>query len=166
MPEGDSGGQSAGGVGRGRRSRAKAIHVIDGKTPQELPAGPVLIFTPGACDLWQLGEAVADPLVSRVDESSPIMAGVRLFDAYLPEARQLKIAESVRARCKADPLGRRDAAGLCDRPSAGPRGGDRPAIWRRAIWRCKRRFPQLIAQALDWLDGQSPWKDEVQMGKS
>ncbi len=70
-------------------TEAKAIQVIDGKTPQTLPAGPLLIFTPAACDLWQLGEAVADPLVTGVDHNSPIMAGVRLFDAYLPEARQL-----------------------------------------------------------------------------
>ncbi len=39
------------------------------------------------------------------------MAGVRLFDAYLPEARQLQIAESLRAVAKpilwagATPLG-------------------------------------------------------------
>ena len=44
--------------------------MIDGKTPEKLPNGPLLIFTPGACDLWQMGDAIADPLVSRVEESA------------------------------------------------------------------------------------------------
>ena len=117
------------------------IHVvIDGKTPEKLPAGPALIFSPGPCDLWQLGEAVADPLVTRVDDASPIMAGVRLFDAYLPEARQLQIAESVRAVARPILWAGADAAGLRDRPPAGPRGGNRAATWPRAIWPCKPRF--------------------------
>ena len=119
---------------------------------------------PGACDLWQLGEAVADPLVTRVDDSSPIVAGVRLFDAYLPEARQLQIAESVRRSRKpilwagATPLGY-----AIDRPQgrvvviAGDLATSNLAQ--------QAAFPQLVAQALDWLDGQAPWKDEVVLCK-
>ncbi len=143
---------------------AKLIHVIDGKTPEQLPTGPALIFSPGACDLWQLGEAVADPAVTRVDDDSPIAAGVWLFDVYLPEARQLQLAESVRAVAKpifwagAIPLGY-----AIDRPQgrvvviAGDLATSNLGF--------QAAFPQLIAQALDWLDGQPPWKDEPVRGQ-
>ena len=141
-------------------AETKAIHVIDGKTPERLPPGPVLIFSPGGCDLWQVGEAVADPLVTLTDDKSSIMADVRLFDAYLPEARQLQIANSMRAVSKpilwagTTPLGY-----AIDRPQgrvvviAGNLATSNLAL--------QAAFPQLIAQSLDWLDGQPPWKDEV-----
>ncbi|MGO9112817.1 MAG: vWA domain-containing protein [Thermoguttaceae bacterium] len=141
-------------------THGKAICVIDGKTPETLPSGPVLIFAAGACDLWQLGEAVANPLVTRVDDRSPIMAGVRLFDAYLPEARKLQIAESVRAIAR--PIMWADATPLgyaIDRPQgrvvviAGDFATSNLAL--------QAGFPQLIAQSLDWLDGQPPWQNEI-----
>ena len=144
----------------GKPDVRKAIYVIDGKTPHTLPAGPALVFTPEACDLWQLGAAVTDPLVTRVEDSSPIMAGVRLFDAYLPEAQQLQIAESVRTVARpilwanTTPLGY-----AIDRPQGrvvvitGDLATSNLAM--------QAAFPPLIAQALDWLDGQQPWKDEV-----
>ncbi len=141
-------------------TQGQVIQVIDGQTPEKLPAGPALIFTPGDCDLWQLGDAVADPSVTRVDDGSPIMADVWLVNAYLPEARQLRIAESVRAvarpilMAEATPLGY-----AIDRPQgrvvviAGDLATSNLAL--------QAGFPRLIAQALDWLDGQQPWKDEV-----
>ena len=141
-------------------AEAKAIQVIDGKTPQQVPAGPALVFTPGACDLWQLGAAVTDPLITRVDQSSPIAAGVRLFDAYLPEARQLQIAEPVRGFARpilwagVTPLGY-----AIDRPQgrvvvvAGDLATSNLAL--------QAAFPQFIDQALDWLAGQPLWKDEI-----
>ncbi len=93
----------------------------------------------------KLGEAVADPLVTRVEATiAGHGAACGLFDAYLPEARQLQIAESVRAVAKpilwagATPLGY-----AIDR-AAGPHGGDRRRSGRRAIWPCKPAFPQLM----------------------
>jgi hypothetical protein len=134
--------------------------IIEGKTPKKLPASPALIFSPGACDLWELGEAIADPLVTVADDRSPVTAGVRLFDAYLPEARQLRMAESPGTVAKpilwagAAPLGY-----AIDRPQgrvvviAGNLATSNMAL--------QAAFPQLIAQALDWLDRQPLWKDEV-----
>ena len=140
----------------GGDTAAKAIQVIDGDVPAQLPSGPVLVFSPGACDLWQLGEAVADPAVTHVDEASPITAGVRLLDAYLPEARQLELDKSVGDAAKPilwagkTPLGYR-----IDRPQG------------RVVVICgnlatsnlplQADFSKLVAQALDWLDGQAPW---------
>jgi len=144
----------------GKPDVRKAIYIIDGKTAHTLPAGPALVFTPEACDLWQLGATVADPLVTRVDGSSPIMAGVQLFDAYLPEARQLQIAESVRAVAR--PIlwaGKMPLGYAIDRPQgrvvviAGDLATSNLSL--------QAAFPQLIAQSLDWLDGQEPWTDEV-----
>jgi len=140
--------------------QAKAIHVIDGRTPDKLPAGPALIFNPRPCDLWQLGESVPDPLVTHLDESSPISAGVRMFDAYLPDARQLRIDKSVTEVAKpilwagATPLGV-----AIDRPKG------RVVVIAGNVAASnlvsQEAFPQLIGQALDWLDGQPPWKGEV-----
>ena len=146
-------------VDLGDDAQSKAIQVVVGKTPEELPPGPVLIFNPAACDLWQVGKAVDDPLVTRVDDSS-VLSGVQLFDAYLPDARQLQIAEPVRAAAKpilwagALPLGY-----AIDRPQgrvvviAGDLAASNLAM--------QAGFPQLIAQLLDWLAGQPSWKDEV-----
>jgi hypothetical protein len=140
--------------------QAKAIRVIDSKTPEKLPLGPVLAFSPGTCDLWQLGEAVGDPMVTRTDDNSPIVAGIRLFDAYVPEARQLQIAESVRTVARpilwagTAPLGY-----AIDRPQgrvvviAGNLATSNLGM--------QAAFPQLIAQSLDWLDGQPPWTNAV-----
>ena len=144
----------------GTRSVPDTVMIIEGKTPKKLPASPALIFSPGACDLWELGEAIADPLVTVADDRSPVTAGVRLFDAYLPEARQLRMAESPGTVAKpilwagAAPLGY-----AIDRPQgrvvviAGNLATSNMAL--------QAAFPQLIAQALDWLDRQPLWKDEV-----
>lgn len=139
---------------------ASVIHIFDGKTPEQLPAGPALIFSPGGCDLWELGEAVADPLVTRVADDSPILSGVWLVNAYLPEARPLQIADSVRA--VATPIlwaGAMPLGYAIDRPQgrvvviAGDLATSNLPL--------QAAFPQLISQALDWLDRQPPWKDEV-----
>ena len=132
------------------------IQVIDGKTPEKLPAGPALIFSPTACDLWQLGNAVTDPSVTRVDDDSPVTDGVWLLNACLPDARQLRISDSpgVTARpilwAGTVPLGY-----AIDRPQgrvvviAGDlAAGNLPS---------HGAFSQLLDQALDWLDGQPPW---------
>jgi hypothetical protein len=144
----------------GTRSVPDTVLIIEGKTPEKLPAGPVLIFSPGACDLWEVGEAIADPLLTVADVSSPITAGVRFFDAYLPEARQLRLVESPGATEKpilwagAAPLGY-----AIERPQgrvvviAGNLATSNMAL--------QAAFPQLIAQALDWLDRQPPWTNEV-----
>jgi hypothetical protein len=141
-------------------AQEKAIQVIDGKTPATLPAGPALIFTPGLCDLWQLGAAVADPRVTRSESRSPIMAGVRLLDAYLPEARQLQIAESVRSAAQPIFWAEETPLGYAiDRPEGRVVVIAGNLATSNLAWQAG--FPQLIAQSLDWLDGQLPWRDEI-----
>ena len=137
-----------------------SIFVIDGKMPEKLPSGALLVFNPSPCDFWQLGTAVADPLITRVEAASPVTGGVRLFDAYLPDARQFRLAESVRAVATpilwagASPMGYAiDRADGRIVVIAGDLAAGNLAL--------QAGFPQLIAQALDWLDSRPPWKDEV-----
>ena len=128
-----------------------------------LPPGPLLIFTPGACDLWQLGDSVPDPLVTHVEETSPVTGGVRLWNTYLPEAKQLQLADSIRDAAK--PIlwaGKTPLGYAIDRPAG------------RIVVICgnlatstlplEADFAMLLGQALDWLDGQQPWRDEVVEG--
>jgi hypothetical protein len=76
----------------------KIIRVMDEDLPSRLPAGPLLIVNPaGRCDLWRQGDPVADPLVVGQDDTSPVLAGLRLVDSYLPEARRLVLTEKAGA---------------------------------------------------------------------
>jgi hypothetical protein len=139
-----------------------AIRAFDGNAPEKLPPGPLLIFKPGRCDLWQLGEAIADPLVTHVEGTSPVTAGVKLFDAYLPESRELKLADSIRGVAR--PIlwaGKTPLGYAIDRPQG------------RVVVVCgnlatsnlpmQADFPRLVAQGLYWLDGQEPWNDIVRI---
>jgi hypothetical protein len=103
---------------------------------------------------------VADPLITHIDEHSPITADLRFDDAYLPEARQLQFVDAVRATAApilwtgTTPLGyaidRREGrvVVIC---------GDLAT----SNLTLQAAFPQLIAQSLDWLDAQPSWKDEI-----
>jgi hypothetical protein len=141
-------------------SNEKAIEVIEGKTPASLNSGPALIFTPSACELWQLGPAVTDPLITHIDEHSPITADLRFHDAYLPEARQLQFVDAVRAT--ATPI---LWAGTTPLGYAIDRREGRVVVicgdLATSNLPLQAAFPQMIAQALDWLDGQPTSKDEI-----
>src|SRR5262249_5142275 len=55
-----------------------------------LPPGPVLVIDPaGPCDLWEVGELLQNPIVTKQDKDSPLMAHVRLDNVLMPEARKL-----------------------------------------------------------------------------
>lgn len=67
-----------------------AITVYHRQVPARLPAGPVFVIDPAvACDLWTLGEKIANPIVAKQDKDSLLMAHVRLDNVLMPEARQL-----------------------------------------------------------------------------
>ena len=76
--------------------------------PQVLPAGPVLVVDPaGPCDLWDLGEPLQNPIVTKQDKESPILAHVRLDNVSMPEARQIKPKGSAPVQVLASSLCRR-----------------------------------------------------------
>ena len=139
---------------------ADCIHVLDGKLPQTLPAGPVLVFNPTSCDLWKCGDAVADPSVARLSDDSPVTRGVRLIDVYLPEARRLEPVEAVRSMAK--PLAWSADGTPLALSIQRPQGrvvvlGGNLAAGNLAM---QTAFPLLVTNALDWLAGQRTRAEE------
>jgi hypothetical protein len=70
---------------------APFVTVLHHKVPGRLPPGPLLVIDPeSSSDLWELGEKLQNPIVTKQDKDSPVMAHVRLDNVMMPEARQLK----------------------------------------------------------------------------
>jgi hypothetical protein len=127
-----------------------AITVLHRKVPERIPPGPVLVVEPtGSCDLWQLGETLQNPIVTKQDKDSPLMANVRLDNVLMPEARKITPKKPVKllaTSIEGDPL-------LCafERPegkvlvlSVNLDKGDLPL---------QTAFPILAANALGWFAG-------------
>jgi hypothetical protein len=69
---------------------ANTVTVFHRSVPEKLPDGAVLVIDPeNSCDLWQVGEKIESPLVTKQDTDSPLMLHVRLDNVLMPEARQL-----------------------------------------------------------------------------
>lgn len=67
-----------------------SILVLHQKVPNKLPPGKLLVINPrNDCDLWTVGEPIETPLVSTVDESSPVTQHVRLTNVLFPDARAM-----------------------------------------------------------------------------
>ena len=59
-------------------------------TPDKIPAGQVFLIDPAnATDLFRVGEQISNPIVTRQDKDSPLMAHVRMDNVLMPEARAL-----------------------------------------------------------------------------
>jgi hypothetical protein len=68
----------------------ETILVLHQKVPEKLPPGKLLIINPrNDCDLWTVGEPIETPIVSTVDEASPVTQHVRLTNVLFPDARTL-----------------------------------------------------------------------------
>jgi hypothetical protein len=137
------------------------ITVFDGGLPAKLPAGPLLVFHPTDCDAWRLGKLIADPEAGRIDDASTVLHGVQLYDAFLADARELIFVDSLEAKAKpiiwtekGEPL-----AYTIDRAEGRivVIGGDLTA----GNLALQAGFSRVVSQALDWLDGAEPVKDEV-----
>jgi len=69
---------------------AGTVVVFHRITPEKLPAGQVFVIDPAnASDLYTVGEPLANPIVTKQDKDSPLMAHVRLDNVLMPEARSL-----------------------------------------------------------------------------
>jgi hypothetical protein len=69
---------------------AGAVMVYHHQVPKPLPPGPVLVIDPdGGCDLWEVGDKLQSPLVTKQERDSPLMAHIRLDNVLMPEARKL-----------------------------------------------------------------------------
>ena len=66
------------------------LYVFHRLVPAKVPTGNILVIDPeAASDLWQLGEKLENPIVTKQEADSPLLAHVRLDNVLLPEARQL-----------------------------------------------------------------------------
>lgn len=72
------------------KAPAGTVMVYHHQVPNPLPPGPALLIDPdGGCDLWQVGDKVQNPLVTKQDRDSPLMSHIRLDNVLMPEARKL-----------------------------------------------------------------------------
>ncbi|APZ96030.1 cobaltochelatase subunit [Fuerstiella marisgermanici] len=77
---------------------ADSIVVLHRLVPETLPAGNVLVIDPEAsCNLWDVGEVIANPIVTEQDASSPLMTHIRLDNVLMPEARRLDFQSSIKS---------------------------------------------------------------------
>jgi hypothetical protein len=84
------------------------ILVLHRHVPSVLPPGNLLVIDPvEACDWWELGEPVRNPIVTDQDRDSPLMTHIRLDHVLLPEIRRLRFTRPPRvlaATLDGDPL--------------------------------------------------------------
>lgn len=69
---------------------AGSVTIFHRTVPEKLPSGPVLVIDPhGSTEFWKLGEKLPNPIVTKQNKDSPLMAHVRLDNVLMPEAHQL-----------------------------------------------------------------------------
>ncbi len=127
------------------------ITVFHKTVPARLPPGPVLVIEPTtSTDLWTIGEVQQNPIVTKQDKDSPLMAHVRLDNVLMPEARQLKIT-APKVQVLASSLTNDPLYAAIDRPdgkvlvlSVDLEKGDLPL---------QTAFPIMVANALGWFAG-------------
>ncbi|HUT89450.1 MAG TPA: BatA and WFA domain-containing protein [Thermoguttaceae bacterium] len=129
-----------------------AILVLDRHVPSPLPRGPMLVVDPAdPCELWQLGEPLADAVVAKQNEGLAMVADARLEGTRLSSAKRLVLTEE--AESKALPIAwnaEGAAVGYAiDRPGArvvvllGLQEGSELPL--------RAALPILIASALEWV---------------
>jgi von Willebrand factor type A domain/Aerotolerance regulator N-terminal len=127
------------------------ITVFHKTVPAKIPAGPVLVIEPTtSTDLWTIGEVQQNPIVTKQDKDSPLMAHVRLDNVLMPEARQLKIT-APKVQVLATSLTNDPLYASIDRPegkvlvlTVNLEKGDLPL---------QTAFPIMVANALGWFAG-------------
>ena len=72
---------------------SNTITVLHGNVPQKLPSGDLFVVDPtDGCDAWQLGQPLENPIITELDENSPLLTHVRLDNVLVPEARQVNFS--------------------------------------------------------------------------
>ena len=128
------------------------ILVLDRKVPPKLPHGRVMVVdAEGSCDLWILGETIAQPIVASVDADSPLTQHVRLDNVLFPDARLLKFTTDYEPLIQ-DPLDQPLFARL-RRP-----GGDVVVLTcnlDKGDLPLRIAFPVLMQNVIEWFQGNS-----------
>lgn len=96
---------------------ANALTVFHRTVPAQLPPGPVFVIDPeGPCDLWEMGEKLTNPLVTKQEKDSLLMAHVRLDNVLMPEARRLTMQPAANVLVLAAALGGEPIFAAINRP--------------------------------------------------
>jgi hypothetical protein len=152
------------------------VRVIYGPVPKTLPAGPLVVLCPeGPCDLWQPGDAIAEPVVARQAEGkrgqspfvrSTLWAGTdrRLVPAngdcpLFPPLIGIRLAKArkLSLRPQAEPLAQPLAWAADGSPLAYAiaRAEGRVLVLAGSLeegdWPQRTAFPIFLANALDWV---------------
>jgi VWA domain-containing protein/aerotolerance regulator-like protein len=121
--------------------------------PNPLPPGHVLVIDPdGGCDLWEVGDKVQNPLVTKQDRDSPLMSHIRLDNVLMPEARKLTFTQAAgKPQVLAAALTGEPLLVALDRPegkvvvlTVNLDKGDLPL---------RTAFPILVTNTLNWFSG-------------
>jgi von Willebrand factor type A domain/Aerotolerance regulator N-terminal len=133
---------------------AGSITVFHRTVPDVLPAGPVLFIEPNRSGpLWELGEALHNPIVAKQDKDSPLMRHIRLDNVIVPEARKLTLrgpAHVLAESALADPL-----YAVLDRPEA-PGHGKVVLLTvdlDKSDLPLQTAFPIMMTNLLNWFGG-------------
>ncbi len=129
-----------------------ALYVFHRQAPARLPPVNCLVIDPAvSTDLWQVGEKLENPIVTRQDADSPLMRHVRLDNVLLPEARQLTPPAGHQALVTAlsgDPL-------YFSHEQAGRKVLVLTVNLDEGDLTFRTAFPIMLTNALAWFAGQS-----------
>lgn len=120
--------------------------------PEKIPAGQVFVIDPAnASDLYSVGEPLANPIVTKQDKDSPLMAHVRLDNVLMPEARALTPTRPDETQVLAEAVTKEPIFFAVNRPegkalvlTVNLDKGDLPL---------RTAFPIAVANALHWFAG-------------
>ena len=135
-------------------NRATApISVFHRKVPDVMPPGDVLVIEPESSgSLWQLGEAIHNPVVAKQDKESPLMFNIRLDNVVMPEAHKLTLTGP--ARVLAESAGGEPLYAVLDRPD----GGSGKVVvltvdLDKSDLPLQTAFPIMMSNLLNWFGG-------------
>ncbi len=138
---------------------AGTIIVLHQLIPETLPPGDVLVIDPQAdSDVWKLGDAIANPIVTEQDDASPLMTHIRLDNVLMPESRSLQFSRP-HDKLAATVTGETVYALV---NSSGSECLVLSVSLERSDLAFRTAFPILITNALNWFAGQ-PGELEVSL---
>jgi hypothetical protein len=124
-----------------------SVLILHKKVPEQIPAGAVFVVDPsGPCDLWDLGEPLQNPIVTKQEKDSPILGHVRLENVSMPEAR--KITPKGPVQVLASSLGGEPLIAVFERA-----GGNVVVLTvdlDKSDLPLQTAFPILVSNALSW----------------
>jgi von Willebrand factor type A domain len=135
-------------------SSGPVVTVYHRRVPDALPPGPLLFIEPErSAPLWQLGEALHNPVVAKQDKDSPLMAHTRLDNVLMPEARKLTLKTP--ARVLAESAGGDPLYAVLDRPAQEPSGKVvlLNVDLEKSDLPLQTAFPIMVANLLSWFGG-------------